>query len=107
MNLMLVKFSNVRGETNHGIILATDPETGMHLVMFDAFTALLYRIEREGKVNDFVRNSLGVRKSWIRIDDAIPTGARTEVLPLDTPVTWNDASLRTMRARMIKETTTS
>ena len=105
MNLMLVKFSNVRGETNHGIIIATDEATGLVQVIFDSFAALLYRIEREGKVNDFVRNSLGVRKSWIRIDDAIPTGAKTEVLPLDTPVTWNDASLRTMQARMIKETT--
>ena len=103
----IIKFTNVRGETNHGIIIGTSIETGLVHVAWDAFTALLYRIEREGKVNDFVRNSLGVRKSWIRIDDAIPTGARTEVLPLDTPVTWNDASLRTMRARMIKETTTS
>lgn len=102
----IVRFINVRGETNHGIILATDPETGMHLVLFDAFAALLYRLEREGKVNDFVRNNLAVRRSWIRIDDAIPTGARTEVLPLDTAVAWNDAELRTTQARMLKETTT-
>lgn len=101
----IVRFTNVRGETNHGIILATDEATGLVQVLFDAFAALLYRIEREGKVNDFVRNSLGVRKSWIRIDDAIPTGARTEVLPLDTPVQWNDNELRLMQARMIKEAT--
>ena len=102
---MVIKFQNVRGEVNHGIIIATDEATGLIQVLFDSFTALLYRIEREGKVNDFVRNSLGVRKSWIRIDDAIPTGAKTEVLPLDTPVTWNDATLRTLQARMLKETT--
>jgi len=48
-----------------------------------------------------VRNNLAVRRSWIRIDDAIPTGARTEVLPLDTPVQWNDNELRLMQARMI------
>jgi len=102
----IIRFTNTKNETNHGIILATDPETGMHLVLFDAFTALLYRIEREGKVNDFVRNSLGVRKSWIRIDDAIPTGAKTELLPLDTPVQWNSAELRTLQARMVKDQTT-
>ena len=99
---MIVKFQNVNLETNYGIVTGTHQD-GMICVAWDAFTALLYRIEREGKVNDFVRNSLGVRRSWIRIDDAIPTGARTEVLPLDTPVQWNDASLRTMQARMIKE----
>ena len=103
---MIIKFQNTKLETNHGIIIATDEATELVHVAWDAFTALLYRIEREGKVNDFVRNSLGVRKSWIRIDDAIPTGAKTEVLPLDTPVQWNDATLRTMQARMIKETTT-
>lgn len=100
---MVIKFQNVRGETNHGIIVATDEATGLVHVAWDAFTALLYRIEREGKVNDFVRNSLGVRRSWIRIDDAIDTGAKTEVLPLDTAVTWNDNELRLMQARMIKE----
>jgi len=99
----IVRFTNGRNEINHGIIIATDEATGLVQVAWDAFAALLYRIEREGKVNDFVRNSLGVRRSWIRIDDAIPTGAKTEVLPLDTPVQWNDASLRTMQARMIKE----
>lgn len=97
----IVRFTNTRQEVNHGIIIDTDEATGLVQVLFDAFTALLYRIEREGKVNDFVRNSLGVRKSWIRIDDAIPTGARTEVLPLDTPVQWNDNELRLMQARMI------
>jgi len=72
----------------------------------DAFAALLYRLEREGKVNDFVRNNLAVRRSWIRIDDAIPTGAKTELLPLDTPVQWNSAELRTLQARMVKDQTT-
>lgn len=102
---MLVKFQNTKLETNHGIILATDEATGLVQVLWDAFAALLYRLEREGKVNDFVRNNLAVRRSWIRIDDAIPTGARTEVLPLDTPVTWNDNELRLTQARMIKEKT--
>lgn len=100
---MIVKFQNVNLEMNYGIVTGTHQD-GMIEVFWDAFTALLYRIEREGKVNDFVRNSLGVRKSWIRIDDAIPTGARTEVLPLDTQVSWNDNELRLMQARMIKET---
>ncbi len=99
---MIVKFQNVNLETNYGIVTGAHPD-GMIEVVFDSFSALLYRIEREGKVNDFVRNSLGVRRSWIRIDDAMPTGAKTEVLPLDTPVQWNDATLRAMQARMIKE----
>jgi hypothetical protein len=102
---MIVKFQNVNLETNYGIVTGTHPD-GMIEVVWDAFAALLYRLEREGKVNDFVRNNLAVRRSWIRIDDAIPTGARTEVLPLDTPVTWNDNELRLTQARMIKETTT-
>lgn len=102
---MVVKFSNVRLETNHGIIIDTHPDGMLH-VAWDAFAALLYRLEREGKVNDFVRANLAVRKSWIRIDDAIPTGAKTELLPLDTPVQWNSAELRTLQARMVKDQTT-
>jgi len=101
----IVRFTNTKNEINHGIIIGTSKETGLVHVAWDAFTALLYRIEGEGKVNDFVRTNLGVRRSWIRIDDAIPTGAKTEVLPLDTPVQWNDNELRLMQARMIKEAT--
>lgn len=98
----IVRFTNTKGETNHGIIIDTHPD-GMVLVLFDAFAALLYRLEREGKVNDFVRANLSVRRSWIRIDDAIPTGAKTELLPLDTQVQWNSVELRTLQSRMIKE----
>lgn len=100
---MIVRFTNTKLEVNHGIVIATDPETGMYNVVWDSFNDLLSRLEREGKVNDFVRANLSKRKSWIRIIDAIPTGAKTELLPIDAPVQWNDAELKALQAKMIKE----
>jgi len=99
---MIVRFTNVRGETNHGIIIGTDPG-GMVHVAWDSFKDLLRRLEREGKVNEFVRANLSKRRSWIRVKDAIQTGAKTELLPLGTPVLWSDVELRTLQAKMIKE----
>ena len=98
----LVRFTNVRGETNHGIIIETDP-CGMVHVAWDAFGDLLSRLEREGKVNEFVRANLSKRRSWIRVKDAIPTGAKTELLPLETPVQWNDAELRSLQSKLLSD----
>lgn len=98
----IVKFTNTKEEVNHGIIIDTHVD-GMIYVIWDNFVSLLTRLEREGKVNDFVRANLSKRKSWIRIIDAIPTGAKTELLPIDAPVQWNDAELKALQAKMIKE----
>lgn len=99
---MVVRFQNVNLELNYGIVTNTHPG-GMIEVLFDSFNDLLSRLEREGKVNDFVRANLSKRQSWIRIVDAIPTGAKTELLPLDTPVQWNDLELKSLQAKMLKE----
>ena len=99
---MIVRFTNVRGETNHGIIIETDPG-GMVHVAWDSFKDLLQRLEREGKVNDFVRANLSKRRSWIRVKDAIQTGAKTELLPLETPVQWSDSEMRSLQSKLLSD----
>jgi len=90
----LVRFTNIFGEINHGIVLATDPSTGMHLVQFDAFTELLARLEARGAVKDFVRTGLSMRQSWVRAPRVGEYGDKTELLPIETPVVWSCRELR-------------
>lgn len=93
---MIVKFTNRLGEVNHGIVIGSDPGGLIH-VIWDRFADLLTRLERQRKVNDFVRAGLSLRRSWCRVEDATPNGSTTELLPIATPVQWHEAELATMQ----------
>lgn len=92
----VIRFTNALGEVNYGIVIETD-ESGMNLVAWDSFVDLLTRLERQRKVNDFVRAGLSMRRTWCRVEDAIPNGSTTELLPITTPVQWHEAELATMQ----------
>ena len=99
----IVRFTNIRHEINHGIVIGNDVASGLVHVAWDAFGDLLSRLEHEGRVGAFVRNSLSARRSWVRIDDAECTGATTEMLPITTAVVWGSASLAAMQSTMIEK----
>lgn len=98
----IIKFTNILGEINHGIVIGSDPG-GMLFVAWDSFTDLLTRLERTGKVNDFVRAGLSLRRSWCRVEDAIPNGSTTELLPITTPIAWHEVELAMLQRQQIQE----
>lgn len=98
---MIIKFTNVRGEVNYGIVIGNDPG-GMVEVFFDEFTALLTRLEQQGRVGDFVRSGLSKRVSWVRVESPRPNGATMELLPIHTPVMWTDGELEKLQAKLAK-----
>ena len=99
---MIVRFQNTLGEVNHGIVIGSDPD-GLVLVAWDKFADLLTRLERQRKVNDFVRAGLSLRRSWCRVVDAVPNGSTTELLPISTPIQWHEPELATLQRNMQAE----
>lgn len=99
---MIVKFTNTLGEVNHGIVIGNDPVTGLIFVAWDSFTDLLSRLERQRKVNDFVRAGLSLRRTWCRIEDTIPNGSTTELLPIATPIQWHEAELAMLQRQQMQ-----
>ena len=89
----IVRFTNARGETNYGVMLAVDEASGLVQVHWDRFAALLDRLPA---ASDFTRRSLDVRTSWCRLD------ADTVLLPIGTPVDWASSELhRAHRAYLV------
>lgn len=97
---MIVRFTNVKNEVNYGIVIDTHVD-GMKEVFWDEFTQLLARLESNGaRIGDFVRAGLSKRKSWIRVEAALPPGASIELLPITTRVDWTDRDLIELQAQM-------
>lgn len=99
---MILRYTNVLSEVNYGIVLDTDLPTGMLFVFFDTFTALLERLEQRGKVSDFVRTGLSVRKTWVRAPRVGVHGDKSEVLPINTPVSWSSDELKQAQLLLAK-----
>jgi hypothetical protein len=87
----IVKFTNIHGETNYGIIVDTHPE-GMKEVLWDEFTALLKRLTN---ANDFVKAGLSLRRSWVRVE-----GDQMERLPITAKVPWVERELAELQKQM-------
>ena len=98
---MIISFTNIFNEVNHGIIIDSDPG-GLICVHWDTFAALLTRLAARGRVSDFVRRGLSVRQSWVRVEAALPEPATMELLPLWTPVAWNCDALSMEQARLLQ-----
>lgn len=96
---MIVRYTNVLGEINHGLIIDTHP-SGMICVYWDVFTALLARLEQRGNVSDFVRNGLSVRKTWVRAPRVGAHGDKSELLPITTSVAWSSDELKSAHTKM-------
>jgi hypothetical protein len=100
---VIAKFTNCFGETNYGVVIDRHPE-GMICVFWVEFTALLMRLEQHGRVGDFVRKGLSKRVSWVRVETPRLNGATMELLPIDTPVQWNDNELVALQMKMTPAT---
>ena len=98
---MIIRFTNIFNEVNHGIIIDEAPN-GLKFVHWDTFAALLTRLAARGRVTDFVRRGLSVRQSWVRAEAALPAPATMELLPLWTPVAWNCDDLAMEQARLLQ-----